>query len=429
MKMRITAASILVVALTVSAASGAVPADLLNQPWYPKAPPLPAPREHVIKAGTVDEIRAALKDVKPGGTILIADGHYMMHHLEISVENVTVRSASGKRDKVIIDGNRGKGNTYAGELVRLTRDGITVADLTIQNAKWNGFKLYNKVSGARIYNCVIHNVWQRGVKQGLRPEVDGKRQYNHSNRVQYCLFYNDRPKQWGDDPADDKGTTRFGGNYIGGMDVMAAKGWTVSDNVFVNIKGRSKSGRGAIFMWVGGEDCVVERNIIINCDRAICIGNPSGSNTDRIRHATRFTVRNNFVTNCPGNAIEFDWTRDCRFVHNSVHSTDGRLLVIYAANDGLEVRNNILNGRRPSLVRTTGKITIEDNLHKLAADRFVDAARGNLRLKETATAAIDKAKPLKDVPQDIDCHPRGARPDLGADELLAPAPATGRPPK
>ena len=417
---RMAGLALVVAVLVASTACAAVPADLLSQPWYPKAPPLPPAKGDVIKAGTAEEIRAALKNVKPGGTILIADGHYMMHHLEIKTKNVTVRSASGNRDKVIIDGNRGKGNTYAGELVRLTRDGITIADLTIQNAKWNGFKLYNSVHRARIHNCVIHNVWQRGIKQGLRPEVAGKRQYNRDSRVQYCLFYNDRAKRWGDDPADDKGTTRFGGNYIGGMDVMAAKGWTVSDNVFVNIKGRSGSGRGAIFMWVGGEDCVVERNIIINCDRAICIGNPSGTNTDRIRHATRFLVRNNFVANCPGNSVEFCWTRDCRFVHNTVHSLTGRLLVLYFANDGLDVRNNILAGRKPSLEKTTGVVTIEDNLLKLAADQFVDAARGNLRLKKTAAAAIDQARPAKDVTKDIDGRPRGARPDLGAHELPVP---------
>jgi hypothetical protein len=405
-------------------AMSAVPSELLAQGWYRKAPPLPPPTGEVIRVKTVEQIRAALKDVKPGGTILIADGHYMMHHLEIGQPDVTLRSASGDRSKVILDGNRGPDKTYAGELVRIQADGITVADLTIQNAKWNGFKLYNLVDRARIHNCVIHNVWQRGVKQGLRPEVNGKRQYNHDNRVQYCLFYNDRPKRWGDDPDDDKGTTRFGGNYIGGMDVMAAKGWTVSDNVFVNIKGRTGSGRGAIFMWVGGEDCVVERNIIIDCDRGICIGNPSGRDTDRIRHATRFVVRNNFVTRCPGNAIEFDWTRDCKFYHNTVHSPTGRLLVAYAANDGLQVVNNILNGRPPSLVRTTGKITIRNNLNKIAAGRFRDAAKGDLHLTPHAVEAIDKAEPLEDVFYDVDRRPRGGKPDLGADEVLATGPPT-----
>jgi hypothetical protein len=417
--MRMLAGLIAVVVLAASSACAATPAGLLDQPWYPKAPPLPPAKGNVIKAGTVEEMRAAIKNVKPGGTILIADGHYMMHHLEIKTRDVTIRSASGNRGKVIIDGNRGKGNTYAGELVRIIGNGITVADLTIQNAKWNGFKLYHGTHRARIYNCVIRNVWQRGIKQGIDkpPKRDGKRIFNNDCRVQYCLLYNDRPKQWGDDPSDDKGTTKFGGNYIGGMDVMAAKGWIVSDNVFVNIKGRTGSGRGAIFMWVGTEDCVVERNVIINCDRGICIGNPSGKFVKSIPHARRFIVRNNFVTNCPGNSVEFFWTRDCGFLHNTVHTPRGRLLVVNSDNDGLEVRNNILNGRKPRLPKTTGKITIENNLHKLAADQFIDVERGNLHLKRTAAAAIDQAKPAEDVTRDFDRRLRGAKPDLGAHEV------------
>ena len=71
-----------------------------RQPWFPKAPPLPKPAGEVIRAATVEELFRAAKDVKPGGTILLADGHYPLpQFLELHTDNVTLRSESGRRDK------------------------------------------------------------------------------------------------------------------------------------------------------------------------------------------------------------------------------------------------------------------------------------------------------------------------------------------
>ena len=95
------------------------------------------------------------------------------------------------------------------------------------NSNWG----VNKVT---IYNCVIHNIWQRGIKGVMVPEKDREKLRPYDCRVQYCLFYNDRPKQLSDEQPD-----QFGGDYVGGMDIMYAKRWTISDNVFVGIHGRT----------------------------------------------------------------------------------------------------------------------------------------------------------------------------------------------
>jgi len=47
-----------------------------EQPWFPQAPPLPPPKGEVIRVASVEELFAAVERVKPGGTILLADGHY-----------------------------------------------------------------------------------------------------------------------------------------------------------------------------------------------------------------------------------------------------------------------------------------------------------------------------------------------------------------
>ena len=91
--------------------------------------------------------------MKPGGTILLADGHYPLpQYLDLHTDNITLRSESGQPHKVVIDGSG-----QLGELIWIARcSGVTIADLTIQNVKWNGFKLNSNGASTKvtIYNCV-----------------------------------------------------------------------------------------------------------------------------------------------------------------------------------------------------------------------------------------------------------------------------------
>ena len=58
-----------------------------SQPWFPKAPPLPSPTGQVIRVTNVQQLFQAARDVQPRGTILIADGHYMMpRYFELSTD-------------------------------------------------------------------------------------------------------------------------------------------------------------------------------------------------------------------------------------------------------------------------------------------------------------------------------------------------------
>lgn len=267
-------------------------ADLICQAWLPKAPALPPAGGDIRRVATVDEFIDAVREARPGQTILMADGHYMMPHVvTIRTDDVTLRSASGDRDGVVIDGSRSRD----GELIGFTAcRGVTVADLTIQNIRWNGFKINSEtgVHDLSIRNCVIHNIWQRGVK-GVKVPLENREAIRPRNcRITYCLFYNDRTKQFADDPADT--ADNFDGDYIGAIDVMYASGWTISDNVFVGIQGRNRQGRGAVFLWHDSRDCVVERNIIIDCDAGVCLGNAYRPE-DITVHCTGCIVRNNFV--------------------------------------------------------------------------------------------------------------------------------------
>src|SRR5262249_33337854 len=185
--------------------------------------------------------------------------HYMLpRRLEINQDRVTLRGASGERERVVLDG----GGTL-GELVAVTAcTGVTIADLTVQNVKWNGIKINSETGVQRltIHNCVLHNIWQRAVKGVKVPPQDRERLRPSGCRVQCCCFNNAHAKGFGDDPADT--AENFKGNYIGGIDVMYPRGWVIRDNVFVGIQGRTREARGAVFLWHDAQECIVERNIV-----------------------------------------------------------------------------------------------------------------------------------------------------------------------
>ena len=79
----------------------------LVKAWYPKPTPLGPPSGEVIRVASVDAFFSAARRVRPGGTILLADGVYAMPRtLVISTNGVTLRSSSGRRGHVVLDGRR-----------------------------------------------------------------------------------------------------------------------------------------------------------------------------------------------------------------------------------------------------------------------------------------------------------------------------------
>jgi lysophospholipase L1-like esterase len=372
----------------------------------------------VIEVANVDALHQAAGRIRPGGTIVLANGVYKMSRtLVIATDRVTVRGKSGRPGDVVLDG----GGTL-GELltIRACSD-VTVGWLTIQNVRWNGIKIDSETGVQRltIRACVLRNIWQRAIKGTKVPESGLEKLRPRGCRVEYCLFMNDRPKRFEDDSTDT--AQSFDGNYVGGIDVMQASGWTIADNVFLGIRGRTGSARGAVFLWVDVRDCVVERNVVVDCDSGICLGN-AFKPPEIATHCTGVVVRNNFVTRAPEGGIVTAYTRDCAILNNTVHepkSRFGRLIRVLNDNEGLRVENNLLSGPPPS-VESTSRITLRNNLSRDMTAGFVDPARGNLRLTVAATAAIDQAGSLVEVTTDIDKKPRDSHPDLGAHEFIPP---------
>jgi hypothetical protein len=403
--------------LSISLASGAdSPAKLLDQPWYPKPATLPAPTGEIIRVTSVDELFRAADAIKPGGTIFVADGNYLLPRVfDLHTDNVTLRSESGHREKVVLDGKQ----SMHVELISITRcSGVTIADLTIQNSRANGFKINSDLlaTKVKIRNCVIHNIWQRGVKgPGIKP-AERERIRPSDCRIEFCLFYNDRAKTFDDDPTDTPKS--FGGNYVGGIDAMFAGRWTICDNVFLGIQGRTREARGAVFLWQDAEECIVERNVIIDCDSGICLGN-GFKPTDIEWHARGCIVRNNFVTRCPEQGILAEYTKDCRIVHNSIHDPESRfkrLIRLVHTDEGLIVANNLLSGPEMRM-ETPSKVIITGNVTGDMTSAFVNAAAGDLHLKDRSRDLVNTADAQFTESSDIDGHKRGAKATVGAHEV------------
>lgn len=396
---------------------GAAAAAAAHADWFPQAPPLPEPKGQVIDVDSVDELLQAARDVRPGGTIRIADGHYRMPQFcQIAADNATLRGASGNRHAVVLDG----ATSRHGELLGVRGTGVTIANLTVQNVKWNGIKIDSHGGAQRvtIHNCVLHNIWQRGIKASAVPQ-DKQHLSPRDCRVQYCLFYNDRPKRFSDDETDTPKS--FNGNYIGGIDVKNTIDWKIIDNVFIGIQGRTREGRGCIYISENGRGCLIERNIFLGCDIAIALGNPSLGYSPL--QAIDCVARNNFISDCPETGMLACHTRDCRILNNTVHDPDSprrRLIWVQKSNEGLHVKDNLLIGppmqvTSESKIETSGNVNVRSISEAIAADsdgagqRFLpaqgirDAVALRDRLqKEKAEAATERMKAGVQPPEVIE---------------------------
>lgn len=386
--------------------------------WLPTAPPLPPSTGEVINVATVAELYAAVDAVAPGGTIRLADGLYRMpRSLRLETDRLSLRGQSGNRTHVLLD--FAESQHHEGIVISHSKD-VTIADLSISNVRQNGIKINSDLGVDRvtIHNVVSHNVWQRHVKGPQVPDQDGQPAFVEGCRISHCLFYNDRPKRRGDDPWEDA-NPQFQFNYVGGIDVMNARGWRIHNNVFTGIRGATGEARGGVFLWHNTTDCLIEANVLFDCDSGICLGNSSARGERR--HANGCTVRNNFVVRCPENSILADHTRDCRILHNSVHDPEsrlGRLLRVVHANDGLIVANNLFSGPRIVVESDRSQLTLENNLIRPLERYFVDPAAADLHLTQLASDALGQASARFVVDTDIDGEPRGNPADLGADELV-----------
>jgi len=381
-----------------------------------KPEPLPAPRGKIVRVTSGEDFIGAIKRAENNSTILLADGTYPVpSDTDLTAHGVTIRSESGEREKVIIDGG--------GEMKRLLRikgaSDTTIADVTWANCEHYGVFIYGDTAVRRttIHNCKFHNIMTRMIKgtHPARPLDAGdappyspsvvEKVRPTSGVIRHCLFVNDRVKKY--DPWDD-------GNYISGIDMMGLLDWTISDNIFCGIRGKDGRGRGAIFIWIGCENVTAERNIIVNCDRGICFGNPSST----VPNMYNGTVRNNFIVGGANMAVEVANSVSTSVYNNSVFATNfdySRTLNFSQNSVGGRCFNNLVHGK----IELTEQVSHGNNLSGDYSPYFrnANARSADLHLTPAALMAIGKGTPLPEVKDDFDRQPRASSPCIGAHEL------------
>jgi len=355
----------------------------------PPAPALPAPQGRVVRVNGTEALVRAIEELADGTTLLLEDGLYTPPpDLKIRAHGITLRSASGDREKVILDA----GGARVTMLSLIGARDCAIADMTFRNSELYGVRIYGD-SGVRntlIHNVKFHNIWTRGLK-GTHPQrqMDSSDQLLPPERipevrptgglVRHCLFLCDTPKPWPGYHEPD---------YISGIDMMGLKDWTFADNLFLGIRGQNGGGRGAIFVWVGSEDVIAERNLIVNCDRGVAFGNPSG----KFPQVTRGIVRHNRIVAGANKAIEQSGTLDNEVHHNSIWSANWdyeRTVVFSEGAQGARCHGNVIHGR--IVVTPDSQAQVEGNFAGRLPEAFAHPEAGDLRLTEAACKAYGAA--------------------------------------
>ena len=406
------------------------PQTVWAQPTAADCIALPAPSGNIVNVSTVSALENAVNNASSGDTILIADGTYTLNgvYLRIDTPNVTLRSASGNRVAVVLDGNY-----ITTEIIQIVASNVTVADVTLREAYYHPIHVMTSAAGDTV-NTLIYNVHlidpgEQAIK--INPAVDGT---YPDDGVIACSHLE----------LTDAGRPFIRNNcYTGGIDAHQAEGWTIRDNLIEGFWCQNGLSEHGIHLWRGCRDTLVERNTLRENARGIGFGladsgdartygdNPCPSAGGGYVDHYGGIIRNNFVFVSSASLFASEYGFDCgiclwqacgaQIFNNTVVSTQAPFSSIEWRfdNTDLELRNNLVSH---NLRDRGGTAVLSHNLENAPLSLFVDGANGNLHLMSTAFAAIDQGLTLPQVTDDVDgdARPYGPAPDLGADELDAP---------
>jgi hypothetical protein len=391
-------------------------------------PPLPpagaGQRVEVIERGDATALLEKLHAAAPGTTIVLADGTYRLapnQSLEVTAPRIQIRSRSGNRDSVIIEG--GYNN------VSINSDDVTVADVTLRNAHNHSIQVRgeNGLKRTTIYNVHLVDAGQQFVKVSTSPDGTTGRFADDGvvacSLIEYTTY--------------SKGNGDTGPSYANGIDILAGRGWVVRDNVLRRIRSQEGPTGPSIYLGRNAIDSVIQRNLMVDCWRGIALGLGAPDAMSRGGAAVPYDHQNGVVENNvflalherADAAIENNFASNSRIVHNTVYYNEGINHAVpwgieyrFPSTTGIVIQNNLTN--RPIEKRTPypdSDATIEGNVTHAAASWFRSLTNEDVHLVEGAPA-IRAGTRIPDSSPDIDGEDRhrDRAPDAGADESQAP---------
>jgi hypothetical protein len=289
---------------------------------------------------------------------------------------------------------------------------VTIADVTVRDAYYHLIQIHGEADadGVHLYNLHLVDSGEQFVK-GSTAGPPGP--YADDGIVECSLFeYSDRARSW----------------YTNGVDVLAGSGWIIRDNTFRNIRAPHGQLAGpAVLMWRNSLGTIVERNLFIECDRAIALGLSSPDANSRDGNTTYDhqggIIRNNMIYRAGDGdvGITVNYARDVEISHNTVILNDtfpwGAIEYRFGSTT-TTIRYNLIDA--PVWQRDGASGTVIGNMDA-SLDWFIAPAAADLRLVSSSDP-IDRAEPLPTVTDDFEGDPRpyGQAADIGADEWTQP---------
>ncbi len=367
------------------------------------------PRVRTVQVHTAAGLERAVATANRwGGHVLIhlAPGTYKLTEtLVVTAPHVTLEGQPGARRRVIVQGDGMSPAARIGNLIRVSGSHFTLSGMTLRRSRWHLIQIAGE-DGAEapvIRDCVLENAYEQLIKVSDSAAHPGATA--NDGIVEHCIF---------------QYTAGIGPEYyIGGIDAHGAKHWIVRDNVFRNIASPSRAvAEFAVHFWDGSADDLVERNLIVNCDRGIGFGLDGKPNHGGV-------IRNNMIYHAPGGGpfadtgIALTDSPGTQVYNNTiVLQSDYPRAIEYRfpVTRGVFIANNLSN--RAIASRNGGRATVTHNVTDATAQWFVDAATGDLRLASAIPQVVRAGVPIAALKEDFSgkARPRGVNPDIGADQ-------------
>lgn len=353
-------------------------------------------------------VAAVRKANKQGGkvTISLNDGIYTLKQgLNIRAPGVSLVSASGDRSAVVVEGDGMRADAKVGNVITVNANDFLLDGVTLQNARYHAIQIKGENGANRptIRNCVIRDTYEQ-----LMKVTRGKAGASHPSEhgiVENCVF----EYSAGIGPQ----------HYIGGIDAHGANDWIVRNNTFRYIisPGRSVA-QYAIHFWNESAGNIVEKNLIIDCDRGIGFGLGKRGNTGGV-------IRNNMIYHSANNGrfadvgIAIQNSPETHIYNNTIfqeHSYSNAIEFKFAGTQDVVIENNLTNRRIRGLKGASARLVTNNT--QATGDMFVDLASGDLSLRPTSIAPIDQGTSIDGLTDDFGGDPRPLKGgvDIGADE-------------
>lgn len=361
-----------------------------------------------VEVSTAAELVNEVYYSSPGDTVLLEDGLYDLAEtgtVVVRTDHLTIRGKTGNRESVIIQGWGMYADGHNGFWV--SANDVTIADLTVQNVRYHCIQADVNVDRLIVQNCILRDAGEQILKV---PTSTGEN-YSDSGLVEGCLF--------------EYSACVGPRSYMGGIDVHRGKDWIVRDNVFRYIRSPGGSlSEHAIHFWNDSQGTLVERNLIINCDRGIGFGLGSSTHTGGV-------IRNNMIAHdgapLPDGSTGFDdvgigleSAPGAQVYNNTIFFQHFYNAIEYrfATTTGVTISNNLVN--RAIQQRDGASAVLETNVLNAQSTWFEDAASGDLHLAYGIPDVVDQGTTISDLEDDFDrdFRPHGQGMDIGADEFI-----------